>query len=326
MRVNNKFTIYIFFTTFLLFSCTSFLLKGQSIHSSERYNYLIDKQEQIKHLQFLSSFETGGRNVDSPGNLKCREYISNEFEKYGLLPLRLSGYIQEFYLPKYSGKGGNVVGYIPASHKRAKYIIIGAHYDNIGLIKDKLYPGTDDNASGVAALLQIAKAYGKKYQENGGGKYNIVFVAFDANNLSMLGSKTFIQKSGIAPYQIECMINIDQIGSNLVPPSENKDYILVLGADKLSDWKANALGYANTMANLNLDIDHTYYNSPQFYNIFYKLSDQQSFTEVGVPALLFTSGITKHTNKETDDLSNVSLEVLDKRIRLLYRYLWLIMQ
>lgn len=326
MRVNIKFTIYIFFTTLLLSGATPILLKGQSIHSSERYNYLISKEEQKKHLEFLSSYETGGRSVDSKGNMKCREYISNEFEKYGLLPLKLSGYIQEFHLPKYSGKGGNVIGYLPAAHKGAKYIIVGAHYDNIGLINDKLYPGTDDNASGVAALLQIAKAYGKKYQQNGGGKYNIVFVAFDANNLSMLGSKTFLQKSGIAPYEIESMINIDQIGNNLVPPGENKEYLLVLGANKLSEWKAGAIDYANDVFDINLDIDYTYYNSVQFYNIFYKLSDQQSFTEAGVPALLFTSGITKHTNKETDDLSNVSLEVLDKRIKLIYRFLWLIMQ
>jgi cell division protein FtsZ len=152
------------------------------------------------------------------------------------------------------------------------------------------------------------------------------FVAFDANNMSMLGSRTFVQKSGIAPSEIECMINLDQMGSNLVPPGKNKEYLLVLGADKLGKWNRSALEFANTTFGLNLDIDHTYYNSTQFYNIFYRLSDQQSFTEIGVPALLFTSGITDHTNKETDDLSNVSFEVLGKRIRLIYQFLWLIMQ
>ena len=326
MKINNK-------TIFFLFALISFLiilfpngLSGQVIHSSQRYNYVINKEVQEKHMTFLTSYQTGGRSVASKGNLDCRNYICAEFEKYGLLPLSAKGYVQEFHLPKYSGKGGNVIGYIPAKSKRAKYIVVGAHFDNIGLIGEKLYPGADDNASGVTALLQIAQAYGKKFSECGGGKFNIVFVAFDANNMSMLGSRTFVQKSGIAPSEIECMINLDQMGSNLVPPGKNKEYLLVLGANKLGNWNRSALEFANTTFGLNLDIDYTYYNSQQFYNIFYRLSDQQSFTEIGVPALLFTSGITDHTNKETDDLSNVSLEVLDKRIRLIYQFLWLIMQ
>lgn len=58
--------------------------------------------------------------------------------------------------------------------------------------------------------------------------------------------------------------------------------------------------------------------------IFYRLSDQQSFTEIGVPALLFTSGITKLTNKEGDNVQSLNLEVLRKRIELIYRFLWLI--
>ena len=71
-------------------------------------------------------------------------------------------------------------------------------------------------------------------------------------------------------------------------------------------------------------MDSSYYGSPEFYDIFYKLSDQQSFTERGIPALLFTSGITKLTNKEGDTVQNLNLEVLQKRIELIYRFLWLV--
>ncbi len=326
MRINKKAIFLVIAITFCLFGLLPDSAKGQTIHSSQSYNYLINTTQQHKHLSFLTSLETGGRSAASIGNLRCREYIANEFEKYGLLPLSIKGYIQEFHLPKYSGKGGNVIGYIPAQTKNAKYIVIGAHYDNIGLIDDTLYPGADDNASGVTALLQLAQAYAKRFNDYGKGKFNIVFVAFDANNMSMLGSRTFVQKSGISPSKIELMINLDQVGSNLVPPTENKEYMLVLGANKLPQWSRNALEFANTTYGINLHLDHTYYGSSQFYNIFYKISDQQSFTEIGVPALLFTSGITNHTNKETDDLSNVSLDILNKRIDLIYRFLWLIMQ
>ena len=117
MKIHNK-------TIFFLFALISFLiilfpngLSGQVIHSSQRYNYIINKEVQEKHMTFFTSYQTGGRSVASKGNLDCRNYVCAEFEKYGLLPLSAKGYVQEFHLPKYSGKGGNVIGYIPAKNK-----------------------------------------------------------------------------------------------------------------------------------------------------------------------------------------------------------------
>ena len=120
------------------------------------------------------------------------------------------------------------------------------------------------------------------------------------------------------------MVNIDQIGSTLAPVGEFDEYILVLGGDKLGTWQKEQLDFANEFFGMGLCIDYSYYGSQQFYDIFYRLSDQQSFTEAGIPALLFTSGITKHTNKETDAVGTLSPEVLQRRIELIYRFLWLI--
>jgi hypothetical protein len=120
------------------------------------------------------------------------------------------------------------------------------------------------------------------------------------------------------------MVNIDQIGSTLTPVGEFDEYIQVLGGNKLDTWQKEQLDFANEFFGLGLCIDYSYYGSQQFYDIFYRLSDQQSFTEVGIPALLFTSGITKHTNKETDTVGTLSLGVLQRRIELIYRFLWLI--
>ena len=219
--------------------------------------------------------------------------------------------------------GFNVAGYVPAKEKFAPYIVVGAHFDHIGTHGEKFYPGADDNASGVAAMLEIAKAMGKRYKERDDLRHNIVFVAFDGNNHNLAGSRNFLAVNRIPAHRIDFMANLDQLGSTLAPVGEFEEYLLVLGADKLEPWQKEQLDFANEFFRLGLCLDYTYYGSRQFHDIFYRLSDQQTFTEHGVPALLFTSGITRHTNKESDVAGTLSPDVLMRRIELIYRFLWL---
>ncbi len=322
---------------FIILLASAVQVKGQ-VHSSSAYKYLLEQSDTRRHLQFLTSPQIAGRAAGSPQVKEVADYIAAEFEKYGLEPFKGISFLQQFPIftsPKRSSygrpphqpkelKGYNVIGYVPAKNKNADYIVVGAHFDHIGSFGEKYYPGADDNASGVAALLGLAKAFGKRYREENDFNHNIVFVAFDGNNHNMSGSKAFLDKKGVPAEKIACMINIDQIGSTLSPVGEFDEYILVLGAEKLAPWKKEQLDFANEFFGLGLYIDYTYYGSQQFYDIFYRLSDQQSFTALGVPALLFTSGITKHTNKESDALATLSLDVLGRRIELIYRFLWLI--
>ena len=324
-------------TAFLMIFCaTAVSLQGQ-VHSSSSYKYLLDEKSTLQHLNFLTSPELAGRAAGTSQAKEVAEYIAKEFEEYGLEPFRGISFYQPFKIsvaPKKGGRvitssnkeldGYNVIGYAPAKNKNANYIIVGAHFDHIGSPGDKFFPGADDNASGVAAMLELAKAYGKRYREKNDLKHNVVFVAFDGNNHNLQGSRAFVQKKGVPAYKVTCMVNIDQIGSTLTPVGEFDEYIQVLGGDKLAGWQKEQLDFANEFFGLGLCIDYSYYGSQQFYDIFYRLSDQQSFTEAGIPALLFTSGITKHTNKETDAVGTLSLAVLQRRIELIYRFLWLI--
>ena len=320
----------------MIFCAAAGSLQGQ-VHSSSSYKYLLDKKSTLQHLNFLTSPQLAGRAAGTSQAKEVADYIAKEFEEYGLEPFRGINFYQPFKIhvaPKKGGRaipsspkeldGYNVVGYAPAKSKNARYIIVGAHFDHIGSLGEKFFPGADDNASGVAAMLELAKAFGKRYREKNDLKHNIVFVAFDGNNHNLQGSRAFVQKKGVEPYKVTCMVNIDQIGSTLAPVGEFDEYILVLGGDKLGTWQKEQLDFANEFFGLGLCIDYSYYGSQQFYDIFYRLSDQQSFTEAGIPALLFTSGITKHTNKETDAVETLSPEVLQRRIELIYRFLWLI--
>lgn len=338
----------------LILSAAAPRLQGQ-VHSSSSYAYLLDEEGTRSHIDFLTSSRIAGRAAGTPQAREVAEYIASRMESYGLLPFRSVSFFQPFNLPaagrgqgsapgsgysytdayrKATGgaaqetgvkNGYNVVGYLPAVRKNADYIVIGAHFDHIGSLEERFYPGADDNASGVAALLELAQAFAQRYKEKGDLGHNIVFVAFDGNNYSLQGSRHFVSCCGIPYGKITCMINLDQIGSTLAAPGKNPEYLLVLGAEKLERWRRKQLDFADSFFGIGLQLDYTYYGSPEFYNIFYKLSDQQSFTAAGIPALLFTSGITSHTNKESDIPANLCMPVLQKRIELIYRFLWLIL-
>ena len=72
---------------------------------------------------------------------------------------------------------------------------------------------------------------------------------------------------------------------------------------------------------IDMDIDLTYYGSKDFTRMFYRLSDQRVFIDNGIPAVLFTSGITMNTNKTRDTAQTIDLEILRKRILLMYHWL-----
>ncbi len=312
-----------------VFLLVAVLLLQQSlfaqVHTSSTYKYLLTMDETLRHLEYLTSEEVAGRAAGTVQARTVAEYIAGKFEEYGVSTFKSVSYFQPFTIVgKKELKGYNVVGYLPSKKKNADYIIVGAHFDHIGAIGDKFYPGADDNSSGVAAMLELARAFGKRFVERGDLDKNIVFVAFDGNNYNLQGSKFFVQRMGIPSYKVTCMLNLDQIGSTLAPVDGKRDYLLVLGADKLKSWEREQIDFANEFFCTGLHIDYTYYGSKEFYDIFYKLSDQKSFTDVGIPALLFTSGITKHTNKVTDNIGNLSVDVLMKRIELIYRFVWLL--
>ena len=90
-----------------------------------------------------------------------------------------------------------------------EYIVIGAHYDHLGVKKGEIYNGADDNASGVATLIELGKAL-KKNQSN--LKRSVMLVAFDAEEIGLVGSKHFINHTSATDMDIKLMFSIDMVG------------------------------------------------------------------------------------------------------------------
>jgi hypothetical protein len=103
--------------------------------------------------------------------------------------------------------------------------------------------------------------------------------------------------------------------------SGRKDYMIMLGNHSLKPSAQEMIGFCNRTYAIDMDIDLTYYGSRNFTKMFYRLSDQRVFIDNGIPAVLFTSDITMNTNKTRDTAQTIDLEILRKRILLMYHWL-----
>ena len=159
---------------------------------------------------YLSSAEMMGRMAGSAGCLAARAFIADRFAAYGLLPAGTDDYYQPFLSPY--GDTANVVAYLPGQDAALarEVIVIGAHYDHLGVIDGQIYFGAHDDAAGVASLLEIARAaasLGARLRRT------LVFIAFDAEEQGLLGSRHYVQQPAFPPIENTIyMINLDQIG------------------------------------------------------------------------------------------------------------------
>ena len=95
----------------------------------------------------------------------------------------------------------------------------------------------------------------------------------------------------------------------------------MLGTSSLGKDRRQVLNTCNNRPDLRMDIGLDYYGSKNFTKMFYRLSDQRIFVDNKIPAVLFTSGITMNTNKTTDTVSTLDLEILQKRIWLIFHWI-----
>ena len=122
----------------------------------------------------------------------------------------------------------NIIGFL--SGRKSKYIVISAHYDHLGMMGSAIFPGANDNASGVSLLMNLAKYYCNKKT-----KYNMLFICFGAEEIGLLGSKFFNESPLIKINKIKLVLNLDIVGTGiegiaLVNALEQKKYAKKIGA------------------------------------------------------------------------------------------------
>lgn len=275
-----------------------------------------DRLEEI--VRFLADDDMKGRASGTLENTCAERYIISEFRRLGLAPYNWN-YTQSVRCDTIAVR--NVVGVLRSARPSDKYIVVSAHYDHLGEIAGKIYNGADDNASGVAALLSIAEMFSKMREEGKGPARNIIFVAFDGKECDMAGSRHFVSHLSVPKSSIICDVNIDMLGTDLVPPGRNGEYMIFLGEETLPECYQSYVSYLCRRFQYRMDLDQTFYGSRDFAKFFYGMSDQKSFRDAGIPAVVFSSAFHKHTYKPTDDPEIINYPLLRKRILVIFNFI-----
>jgi len=181
-------------------------------------------------VELLAAPELRGRHAASAESQAVAALLAEQLAVLGLSsPYPDGGYCQSF--PILGTRDQNVIAHLSGATAGAKrpVVLIGAHYDGQGVHPaGSVFPGADDNASGVAALLEVARlAQRRRAQWN----VDLVFAAFGAEETGQMGSEAYVAEPSVPLSRILLMINLDMVGRPL--PDEGADGIgfLALGSD-----------------------------------------------------------------------------------------------
>jgi hypothetical protein len=259
-----------------------------------------------EHILFLASDQLEGRAPGTKGEKMAAEYISSQFKKYGLKKKGSKGYSQHFHYTERphahhkdgngtQRKGQNILGFLDNGATRT--MVIGAHYDHLGhedgrgssLEADptgKIHNGADDNASGVAGLLELARIFTENDTKE---PVNFLFMAFSAEEAGLIGSKYFLEHPTIPLKKISCMFNMDMIGRL----RDSTQSLSVGGAATSPVW-----------------IPMTKQLNRDFRLVFDSAglgpSDHASFYLKDIPVLHFFSGTHSDYHKASDDAEKIN--------------------
>jgi hypothetical protein len=169
-----------------------------------------------KHVYLLASDSLMGRGFGMRGGRMASEYITRQFESAGLKPWE-GKYIHPFIKSGMMIKteGANIIGWVEGSDSLLKneYIVLGAHYDHLGYkIVDSdtiVYNGADDNASGVASIIEIGRWL---VQNRDKLKRSVILVAFDGEEAGLIGSSYMVKNNVIPIKQVKFMFSLDMVG------------------------------------------------------------------------------------------------------------------
>ena len=159
---------------------------------------------------------------DFPDLVKCS--INQGKSPAGMFGTQLSVNLQSTRLTR---KSQNVLGYLEGKNKE-EVIVLGAHYDHVGKNDSTYFPGADDNASGVAVLLGIARAFAQAQKEGFTPEKSILFACWGAEEAGILGSQQYIMKSPYQPENTKMYINFDMVGRIDTLHCANPNFVYVL--------------------------------------------------------------------------------------------------
>lgn len=241
--------------------------------------------ERLKqHVEYLASDELQGRAIGTHGKETAAQYIAARFREIGLRPLPDGSYFQvakEVVLRTREGsttvEQRNVIGWVEGSDPelRKEYVLVSAHYDHLGTRQgegDVIFNGANDNASGVAGIIEVARvlAVGAK------PKRSIVFVALFGEERGMFGSRHYVANPPFPLRDTVAVLNLEQIGRTDGAEGPEIKRVALTGFDY------STIGEVVKAAGAVRGVEA--YKHPRNSDAYFLRSDNASFARVGIPA------------------------------------------
>lgn len=160
-------------------------------------------------VRILSADDMEGRDTGAPGGERARAYIVSRLEALGIAAPAM-GRLQPFEAQGRTREGAktfngtNILGVIPGTRVTDKYIVVTAHYDHVGMNGGQIFNGADDNASGVATMLELAARLKAAPPE-----HSVLIVALDGEERGLLGAKHFVEAPPVPLSSIVLNVNYD---------------------------------------------------------------------------------------------------------------------
>jgi len=268
----------------------------------EHLSQAIETQELSDHVHFLAQPALKGRKPKTWESATVRQYLKNRFKAYGLVPWPSSkGYEQPF------GFGTNVIGVLPGADPNLadEIVILSAHYDHVGKTKKGVLLGACDNASGVAALLEIAEQFALCEKRP---KRPICFASFDCEERCAFGAFAFTCQEEFEKHKIAGVVNVDLLGRDFLDVVE--DSLFVIGTEHYPTLRSKIL-QAGKEAGVKVLPIGTDLVGPR--------GDHVAFEAMEIPILFFSCGLYKDYHKPTDTAEKLNYQKMTSSAQVVFR-------
>ena len=301
-----------------------------NIDQAAKYAATITAKDLGTHLFTYASDEFEGRNTGEPGQKKAIAYLKNFYVSEGIVsPLGGGDYFQEVpaeWINKNTRRGKfkdseNVVAFIKGTEKPEEIVVISAHLDHEGIKNGEIYNGADDDGSGTVAILEIAQAFQMAAKAGKGPKRSVLFLHVTGEEKGLLGSQYYTDVDPIFPLaNTVANLNIDMVG-RIDPKREgDRNYIYLIGSDKLST-ELHELSEEVNEKYTKVELDYTY-NDENDPNRFYYRSDHYNFAKNNIPIIFYFNGTHADYHKPGDTPDKINYDLLENRSRLVFYTAW----
>lgn len=216
----------------------------------------------------------------------------------------------------------NVLGYLEGTDKKDELVIITAHYDHIGRNGEQINNGADDDGSGTTSVMEIAEAFMEAKKAGHGPRRSMLFMTVTGEEKGLLGS-AYYTNNPIFPLENTVVdLNIDMIGRTDEAHEEDREFVYLVGSDRLSS-ELHDLSEEVNKTFTNLSLDYTYNDEDHPDRIYYR-SDHWNFAKNNVPVIFYFNGTHEDYHRPTDTVDKIEFDLLQKRAQLVFYTAWVV--